>query len=294
MENSIPLYHRMPSYCYYFVVLSPAAGRYEYLDKKLESIHLRCSTPEADLGSKFYEVVSISAGAPGTPGQRPNLPTNALYWTSIAYLLWDDSDPGLWDAEQRQALIDWLHWGGQIIVSGPDALEQLRNSFLGPYLPATVENARSFNAHDLEDLSYWDWERVPGVGPAAIKPWPGAKLKPTSDAHPVLYTGELFVERQVGRGRIVASSFRLTGEELTSWPGFDCLFNACLLRRPASGTPGERKNWKSRDSVGPIATRSNLSRLDAAQMTAVRFFARDTGVDSYRYAPDIDRADEEE
>ena len=31
---------RMPSYRYYFVVLSQAAGRYEYLDKKLASIHL--------------------------------------------------------------------------------------------------------------------------------------------------------------------------------------------------------------------------------------------------------------
>ena len=104
----------------------------------MASIHLHRSAPEADAGPKLYEVLTMPAGAPGTPSRRPSLPTNALYWTSIAYLLWDDFDPALWDAEQQQALIDWLHWGGQIIVSGPDALEQLSNSFLGPYLPATV------------------------------------------------------------------------------------------------------------------------------------------------------------
>ena len=35
----------------------------------------------------------------------------------------------------------------------------------------------------------------------------------------------------VGRGRIVASAFRLSGD-LTSQPGFDELFNAFVLRRP--------------------------------------------------------------
>ena len=66
-----------------------------------------------------------------------------------------------------------------------------------------------------------------------MKPWPGAVLKKDPHASIVPYTGDLLVERQVGRGRIVASAFRLTGPELTGWPGFDCFFNACLLRRPA-------------------------------------------------------------
>ncbi len=215
-----------------------------------------------------------------------------MYWTSIAYLLWDDSDPGLWDAEQRQALIDWLHWGGQIIVSGPDALLQLSNSFLGPYLPATVKEARSFDAHDLEELSWCDWKHVPSVGPVASKPWPGAVLKIDPHAEYVRYTGDLLVERQVGRGRIVVSAFRLTGQELTGWNGFDCMFNACLLRRPA------REYWNDREEEkrfrwAESKAHSDLQRLDAAQMTAVRYFARDTGVNSDQYAPDIKAAREE-
>ena len=107
--------------------------------------------------------------------RRPSLPTNALYWTSIAYLLWDDFDPALWDVDQQRALIDWLHWGGQIIISGPEALEQLSSSFLRPYLPASVEKSRSFSAADLDELSYWAGQF--GRPPKPLKPWPGAQLE---------------------------------------------------------------------------------------------------------------------
>ena len=145
IERSM-LLQRMPSYRYYFIVLSRAAGRYEYLDKKLASIRLHRSNPDADVGPKYYEVVSMPAS------RRPSLPANALYWTSIAYLLWDDFDPAQWDVDQQQALVDWLHWGGQIIVSGPDALEQLHNSFLRPYLPARRGEIANLPADDLAEL----------------------------------------------------------------------------------------------------------------------------------------------
>ena len=254
-----------------------AAGRYEYLDKKLASIHLHRPTADADAGPKYYEVVSMPAS------RRPSLPANALYWTSIAYLLWDDFDPAQWDVDQQQALIDWLHWGGQIIVSGPDALEQLRNSFLRPYLPASVEKSRSFAAQDLAELQYWAGEV--GLPPKPVKPWPGADLKKDPQAKYLPYTGDLLIERQVGRGRIVVSAFRLTGPELTGWAGFDCFFNACLLRRPArmfptdAGSEDVRFRW--------VDGKANSPRLDAAKMTAVRYFVRDTGVEFDDYAADI-------
>ena len=49
---------------------------------------------------------------------RP-LPAEWLCWTTLAYIVWDDIDPTVLNAEQQQALLDWLHWGGQIILSGP-------------------------------------------------------------------------------------------------------------------------------------------------------------------------------
>jgi hypothetical protein len=274
IEQFMPLL-RMPSYQYYFVVLSQAVGRYEYLGKKLASIHPGHATADADVGPKFYEVVTVSS-------RRPSLPNHALYWTSIAYLLWDDFDPAQCDLDQQKALVDWLHWGGQIIVSGPDALEQLHNSFLQRYLPATAEKSRSLAATDVTDLKYWDVEK--SESPELVKPWSAAELKKDPSARYLPNTGNFLVERQIGRGRIVASAFRLSGPELTAWKGYDSLFNACLLRRPARNffkdqDPGDNRfSW-----VGSPAS----PRLDAAKMTALRYFVRDTGVAFEKYAPDI-------
>jgi hypothetical protein len=277
IEQSMRLWP-MPSYRYYFIVLSQVAGRYGYLDKdqKLTSIHPRRSKLDEDAGPKFYEVVSMPAS------RRPGLPTNALYWTSIAYLLWDDFDPAQLDVDQQRALIDWLHWGGQIILSGPETLERLRNSFLRPYLPATVEKSRSFDAHDLDELNYWDWEPKVGRSPQPVRPWPGAQLKKDPQAEYVPYTGDLLIERQVGRGRVVASAFRLTGPELTGWAGFDCFFNACLLRRPAREFSIDKDSEESRFRW--VDGTANSPRLDAAKMTAVRYFVRDSGMEFKDYA----------
>jgi hypothetical protein len=71
---------------------------------------------------------------------KPNLPTHPLTWTTISHVLWDGFDPNELDVGQQRALIDWLHWGGQIIISGGAtsslALLADAESFLAPYLPA--------------------------------------------------------------------------------------------------------------------------------------------------------------
>jgi hypothetical protein len=281
IERGLTLTH-MPSYCYFFVVLSKPAGRYDYLGKKLPSI--RPIADKTDVGSgpeRYYDVVSMP------PSKRPSLPARALCWTSIAYLLWDDFDPTLCDADQQRALVDWLYWGGQVIVSGPDALQQLRNSFLGPYLPATVEKSRNLSAGDLAQLQYWDGEF--GNPPVVTRPWQAAILKKDPHGRFLPYTDDLVAERQVGRGRIVATAFRLSGPELTDWRGFDCFFNACLLRRSARLFPAD-SDADMETASAPFRWadgKANSHPLDAAKMTAVRYFVRDTGVDFAHYASDM-------
>ena len=57
---------------------------------------------------------------------------------------------------QQQALLDWIHWGGQLIISGGagQSYSLLRESFLGPYLPAdaTAETV-PLTQDDLRPLS---------------------------------------------------------------------------------------------------------------------------------------------
>ena len=108
------------------------------------------------------------------------LSDNPLTWTSIAYVLWDEVDPQVFTPEQERALVDWLHWGGQLVVSGPDSLDLLKGSFLEPYLPATSGGSRRSTAADLAELKRWlaDWHaRSSRRAAAPTAPWSGVALE---------------------------------------------------------------------------------------------------------------------
>ena len=94
-----------------------------------------------------YNVVQLGAD------QIALLPDNPLTWTSVAYLLWDEIDPGEpFPAEQKNALVDWLHWGGQLIISGPNSLDKLRGSFLAPYLHGEMSQTAKLTQADFHQL----------------------------------------------------------------------------------------------------------------------------------------------
>lgn len=89
---------------------------------------------------------------------KPNLPTHPLTWTTISHVLWDGFDPNELDVGQQRALIDWLHWGGQLIISGGAtstlALLSDSESFLSPYLPAEPSaDSATLTEEDLQDLA---------------------------------------------------------------------------------------------------------------------------------------------
>jgi len=262
---------RMPSYQYHFVVLARWPQSYKFVEG-LDSVKYpldltaEFSPEESNLG--YYRVHLLAAE------KRTTLPPHALFWTSIAYILWDDAEPGTLRLEQRDALVDWLHWGGQLIVSGPDSLDALSNSYLGPYLPATSTRTRELTAADLKELDdVW----TPGVGGkpgrrlAPVDSWSGIELDVHPEARAVPGTGGLLVERRVGRGRIVVSAFDLDGPELTSWPGFDGFFNACLLGRPARAFDETDFETQVRWADG------RFGRFDARAVCKLHYFGRDTG-----------------
>jgi hypothetical protein len=135
----------MPSYQYNFVVLAKTPSRYSYI-MSIDSVKSPFNG-EADEDNTeealHYLVVELGAD------QLTLLPDNPLAWTSVAYVMWDQIDPGEpFPAEQKKALVDWNHWGGQLIISGPDSLDLLKGSFLEPYLPASSGGTRKFDAAD--------------------------------------------------------------------------------------------------------------------------------------------------
>ena len=223
-----PLMH--PSQ-FHLVVLTKRPDAFRYL-KKIDGVRMPSveSFDSAMASQPFYEVV-VSQPEDPLPVSR-----NAMTWTTIAYLFWDDLSPDELDAQQQQAMLDWLHFGGQIILSGPDCLDKLRNCFLSPYLPASFEGSVNLVQDDFDELNK-SWS-VPirgvrqkyRVGDALL----GCDWKPHPDANHIEGTGELVIERAVGRGRIVLTKFPLNSKTPTvSWKGFHSFFNGCLLRKPA-------------------------------------------------------------
>lgn len=168
----------------------------------------------------------------------PELPSNVQQWTSIAYLIWTDGfSPEDLSVDQQQAIIDWLHFGGQLLVCA-DAIDTLSDSFLAPYLPVRPTGKENSDGQQMNRLvQSWSLQRDSN----------GQLVHPTftSDDKLVLTTWEkraagqdlancagLAVEQEVGRGRVTCVAFPLNYNKLRSWSSFDNWFNACVLRRP--------------------------------------------------------------
>ncbi len=261
-----PLLQKMPPYQYFVVVLSKEISKYAFL-KVTDAVRMPWEE-EFDTASKaHYRVVLADAE------KRLPLPSNALTWTSVSHLIWDEVDPTRLTPEQQLALVDWLHWGGRLIINGPDSLDTLRGSFLTDFLPAKSLGQRVVTAADLNGWSaYWS-RRDRGKRPLQIqptKPWSGVRLQPKADATELAGGAGLFYERVVGRGTIVISSIQLAERDLINWPGYDSFLNAALFRRP-------RRVFSEGPYGGAQIQWAEYSdrRLDAHLVTGLRLFARD-------------------
>ncbi len=273
LQDRQPVSH-LPAYQYFMYVLSSQPDRYRYL-KVLDSI----KPPHDDLAEKERDVY-YRVQLPRV-GQTVSLPSHPLVWTSTAVLLWDDIHPKVLRNDQQQAMLDWLHWGGQILVSGPRTLDLLRGSFLEPYLPATGGPSIQLDEGALDELNRsWTVPTTRGLGlPLEItQPWTAVKLVRHENASYLPGTGELLVERRVGRGRIVVSAFRLTERDLTSWRSYDSFFNNALLRHPPRIYHEGDLATTTVDWIDP-KTRAPLKdlRFDPSIICDLRYFSRDGG-----------------
>ncbi|MCE9545391.1 MAG: hypothetical protein K8T25_07730 [Planctomycetia bacterium] len=268
----------LPPHEYYLVVLAHEPTRYSFL-KRCDAVVPRIGD-EYTTRLAYYNVLM-------PPENKPvPLSPNSLTWTSIAYLVWDDMLPSRLTDKQQQALVEWLHWGGQLIVSGPESLDSLRGSFLAPYLPAEATGTDTVDAAALKLISE-AWTPPDPRGHArplaAIKPWPIVTLKPRDVPGSLIVASAengrpLVIEGNVGRGRIAVTAFRLRERELTIWPAFDNFFNGCLLRRDARVFSLDGPQQKLQVTWDGHAD----EMLDPRRVTSLRLFSRDTG---YSFTP---------
>lgn len=262
-NNSQPIgnANKLPAHQFYFVVLSRDPDRYNYYSD-LDSVRPPSGNLTTGEGESYYRLLLPRIE------QRSPLPTNPLCWTSIAYVLWDDLLPDKLAPEQQQAMLDWIHWGGQLIISGPGTLNGLKETVFEPYLPADGGEAWDIKYPALVDLNK-NWTiKGPLLRPAGA--WSGQSLKLRPEGRVLVDSpaGPLLVERRLGQGRIVLSAFRLGQRELQDWKCFDGFFNACLLRRPPrqfvlSEMAEVRVKWVEDENL-PLPPAPKLNRFDRA------------------------------
>jgi hypothetical protein len=270
MKPTIP----MPNYQYYFVVLAREPDRYGYLKASyMHSVRVPCDSFEED-SLLLYRVL-----LPKVENLAP-VPSHPLTWSTIAYVVWDDLDVTVLSPDQQLAMLDWLHWGGQLVISGPNSLNRLRRSFLSDYLPADETKAADLTTADFQELndhftleiqSDKERPRTPLEAPSG-KAIVGIELDLQDGAEWVPNTGRLLAERQVGQGRIVVTAFPLTDRSVVNWPSFDGFFNACVLRRPARMySEGSNQMLALQWRDFPMGN----SLRDPRLVTSLRYFSRD-------------------
>lgn len=221
---------------YFFVVLAAEPSPYQYLEQ-MPSFRKVDSTSSAlaalsEYDRHFHLVLPRA-------GEDVTIPAHPLAWTASAYLLWDDFDADKLSVEQRRAIVTWLHWGGQLIVSGPETLTRLRTSFLAPYLPAESTGTRTFSPDDLRTLVAGGWLNE-STFQKLTQPIDGETIVPRDDTRTLLNASDgapLVVDGQVGRGRVIVSAFRLDDPIMPLWMAEDDSFlNSVILGRPP-------RNW---------------------------------------------------
>jgi len=293
----------MPSYQYFLLVLADDPDAYGFL-KLTDSVRSPWEdiTLASEMQALHYRVVLADAK------RNMPVPTSALNLTSVAYIVWDEVNLDRLNLEQKNAILDWIHWGGRLIVNGPDSLASLRGSFLDPYLPADLGESMEIDADRLSEFNdYWtqplkiDADRLSELTDVWTKhltgksirpirptrPWSGIVLQPRDDERDFAVdgTGSLLIERAFGSGSIVVSAFQLTERDLINWEGFDGFLNGALLRRWP-------RIFGTKDDIGLMSTwalpNSDDRRLDAHFTTPLRWFSRDVGTMA-KYIPYDDK-----
>lgn len=263
----------MPPHQYHIVVLAEPPERYAFV-RRLHSVQAPPDELSESPPTVFYRVQIPTKLAEYAP-----LPSQWYGWTSTAYVVWDNVLPDRLSAEQQQALLDWLHFGGQLIISGPGSLEKLVGSFLEPYLPAARAATITLEQSDLEALNqYWTiTSQRPGAQPARqelrvlAKSFSGIRMELAEHGRFVEGTGRLVCEGAVGRGRIVITAFSLTERLLLGWPSYPSFWNGAILGRPAR----EYRTKELGDVDLRFAEFPHLT-LEPRLATKVRYFSRDT------------------
>lgn len=164
-----------------------------------------------------------------------HFPNRLATMTSISHVVINDVSLSVLTPEQQTALSDWLHFGGSIIINGPEAVASLESSQLKEWAPLvdTSEGVWSDTSQEEFDRAWTiriaGGERIPFQSDRKIPILQGS-LAGNAQWLPTLEG--LVAERLVGQGRVVMTTFPLTDASFLRWPSYSSLIHNAILRKP--------------------------------------------------------------
>lgn len=213
------------------------------------------------------------------------LPETMLDMTSIAVILWDDISEDKLTPRQMQALEDWVHFGGRLIVNGSDASGVLNNTIFAEALPLgsprTIELSTEAATELIEKNSVSSDRTVrkqislvtDGTARVAVD----GTLNP--GGQPIARSAKMLLSKRMGLGRVIQSRFDLCSDWLVGWDSFDSFFNNAILERPARTYSRINEDVETLDDDGNEVLKLTLGdtklRTDAAINTRFRISSRD-------------------
>ncbi len=127
------------------------------------------------------------------------------------------------DAERRQALLEWVRRGGQLVVSVGRNQQAVRGLLdRVPLIDCKITGSKP-KVPTLPVLSQWAWDKAGGINRQPLRGVEMATFERGPGVHAVIResAGPVMVEASCGLGRVVLVSFDLDMEPFTGWDGQD-------------------------------------------------------------------------
>jgi hypothetical protein len=204
------------------------------------------------------------------------LPASFSGWTSTAYCLWDDLPKEAVQETQLQAMIDWIHWGGTLIINGPAAIDRLPAELFA-LAPLGSLKPQQLPAESL--LPMIEGWTIPDaketMTPADVLRGRTSVLglvgTPQSNSNAVADCGQMIWTRRAGRGQVVMTRFDLTDQWFAQWKSGQGFFHGALMGRPPRIYPTNSVNWRFQPPFDGRETNALLA-------TNVRIWCRDAWI----------------
>lgn len=170
-----------------------------------------------------------------------SIPNQLMTMTSISHMVINDVSLNTLPEDHQKAILDWLYFGGTIIINGPDAIAGIESSILKTYAPIQQTSSTTLTQGQIDklnDTNSWRirYAKTPSKDAVAFKPSESISIlqgQLAEDSSWITDLEGLVAERLVGQGRIVMTSFPMNHTALVNWPSYSALIQNAILRKPA-------------------------------------------------------------